>query len=747
MMRKRDKARSGKGENMTRPFANARESHGSRKEATRQADTQTQQQSESITQKLGGIRGIMSLQSTIGNRAVAQLVRNQARSQPQQVVRQHAGDMHVQLMPTFRSEKEAIYYFEDWEEDTVFTEHAREVKQLLLLAQKNGWEDLKERIEYAQSESELVAMEQFKTWDLSNDALLPAAMRLLDKAQNKGWEKLEDLVIAYVRKSEDSRDEPSIASDGLLQNQRDFLIRWATNTPIPKELLKKLVLHAGETDEGLAWLTALLQLPIPTLTIPQFDLITSYKADLSSNEKALRWVVRTVHDSESIEKAKAFIELAKEFNYDMAFALEAVAGSEAHADGVRESEFQKIRENKERQKQKVMKIGYEKALESLTRAERKEVEKNLITAETKSKIEQNQNKFTESINDSIDERAQEAEQEVIKVIGPEAYAKRRDEYLFFFQLVNYDPATLPALELCGHNFKVAEQIVHDVQQAPNLLAFIGQEEINMKLYERCISEVQLPTLNMLLTQINGTELLSYAESGPCLQLLTMLHLNNVPVPHMKQLANRPERLQYCDPQFTADYSQLLVHYTPHQFCQLIDLVPEGAQSTVRFLLTLQPFAASSADLLTCLNLAKRMYWDQTHLTTHICSMALGRTGPQLTAQIYAQRLMVFDRDTKFHSWVNTVGILMTDEGYTVTVGESFQLSGINTYERKCKILDAGGVSRGKFVVHYHPGAKQSVQHPYGSGAHIKPNRGDLQTPRIGREFLPESLRGVIPLKK
>lgn len=733
---------------MTRPLMHANESRGSRKESTRPTETQTQQQqSESYAQMMGGIRGIMGLQSTIGNRAVTQLVRSQARVQSSREVQSNAATMHVQLMPKFKSEEEAIYYFEDWEEGTVFSEHALEVKQLLQLAIQNDWEDLQERIEYAQSESEMAAIEQFKSWDLSNSSVFGAAKKLLEKAQDKGWEQLEDLVIDYVRKMEDERDEHLTPSDGLLQIQRDFLKRWASNSPIPMDILKKLMLHAGETEKELAWLTILLELPIPLLTLAQFDLITRYQKDLEGNKEALSWVVKVVDESPSLSEAQGIIELAKEFDYQIEFALEAVVGAEIYADSVREKEIHKVQVIANSLKEEASKVGREKAMNNLTRNQKKDLEKPSQKSVIEELLEKNEKEYTQSIFEEINDHAKKAEEHVIKVIGSEAYEKRRNEYLTFFQLMNYDPACLAALDLCGHNFKKAEQIVLMVQQAPNLLNFIAHDGVKLQHFNLCTSELPLATLNILLTQITCDELISFAASDLCLQLLETLHTDNVPVLHMKQLALRQDRLVYCDPQFAADYSLLMVHYTPAQISQLIDLTPGGSNTKVHVLRTLRPKAAAAADLITCLTLTNRMRWNQDILLQEIGSLANGRTAMQFTNFIYGKRLSIFNRDTKFDNWVNTLCVLMTDQGYTVTVGGSYQLSGINTYERECKIYDNGGNERGRFVVHYHPGAVQSLEHPYGSGAHIKPHSGNLTTPRIGRDYLQDVLKTEIPPKK
>ncbi|WNR44402.1 hypothetical protein [Paenibacillus roseipurpureus] len=698
---------------------------------------------------MGGIQGIMGLQSTIGNRAVAQLVRSQARPLPRQSDQVTPAFMQIQLMPTFKSEREAILYFEEWEEDTLFTEHAREVKQLLQIAIRNGWEDLQERIEYAQSESELIAIEQFKTWDLSNDSMLPAALRLLEKAQNKGWEDLEDLVIDYVRKSEDTRDEQYLPWDGLLDIQRDFLRRWAQHSPIPMDLLKKLVLHAGETEKELAWLTMLLQLPIPALTIPQFDLISRYQADLINNGKALRWVLDMIQQTDTLETAEGIIELAKDFNYEIEFALEAVAGSNEYADGVRESEFEKIHQSTEKQKQNVMDLGYAKALEGLTRGQKKDLEKPGTKGMIEQLLKTEQQKFAEPIFGMIDDRAEALQQHVIKVIGPEAYAKRRDDYIAFFQLVNYHPATIPALELCGQNFKMAEIIVQNVVLAPQLMMFIQDDSVTLQTYKRCSNVLSLPVWNTLLTQLTCDEFLGFAGSESCLQLVDLLHTHAVPVLRMKQLAIHPDRLVYCTPQFAADYAQLLVHYTPLEIHQLVKKTPSDGQTVISFLRTLQPKANSAASLLTCLTLAERMRWDQGNLIHIIGALPAGRTALQLTTCMYNQQLTVFDKNThaEFGKWVNTLCVLMEDQNYTVTVGGSTKLSGNNTYERVCNIYDNLGNFLDDFVVHYHPGAVQNAQHPYGSAAHIKPISGNLATPKIGRDLLQDHLKNLIPKKK
>ncbi|OCT12295.1 hypothetical protein A8709_31165 [Paenibacillus pectinilyticus] len=737
---------------MTRSMVKATESRGSRKETTASHDTN--QELGQLPIMRGGIQGIMGLQATIGNRAVAQLMREQTRGSSPQGIRQlqqtgaqAQGGLFVQRLPSFKSEDDAIIYFEEWEEDTLFTEHAREVKQLLQVAKKMGWEDLQERIEYAQSQSEIVAIEKFQSWDLSNSDKLPAALKLLEMAQDKGWDDLENLVIKYVRKSEDTRDEPLMPSDGLLPMQREFLKRWTPVSPIPAQDLKKLVIFGGDTMEGLNWLQVLLQLPIPALTIDQFKLITTYQGDLLTNMPALRRVVDIVQGSPTTEEARGHIEAVKEFNYDISFALEAVAGSSEHADRVRDTNIQQIRETRDKKKQDVWDSHYEEAFKVLTRNEKKEINIASKQAELKKRVENKQRQLSQGKMDAIDEKALDAERDVKLIVGPEAYAKRRNEYLAFFQKVQYHPATIPALTICGQNFKIAEQIIQHVQVAPNLLMFIEHEDTTLQMYNRCLQVLPPATLHAILGLIDCSELLGFAVSEPCLQLLGMLHTDNVPVPHMKQLVHHADLLVYAKPAFAADYSLLLVHYTPDQISNLVKETPDGGQTEIRFLRTLRPKAASAADLLACLRLAKKMRWDQGILTTQIGGRPPGQTALQLTTHMYNQQLTIFDRDTEFKKWINTLCVLMEDENYTVDVGNSYQLSGNNTYERTCNIFDNTGAFLNDFVVHYHPGAVVNAQHPYGSKAHIKPHPGNATTIRIGRDELKDVLKTEIPSKK
>ncbi|TDF96704.1 hypothetical protein [Paenibacillus piri] len=693
-----------------------------------------------------GIAEITRLQATIGNRAVAQLMRNSAAGLQHPQLSAVQGKRLIQMMPKFKNENEAILYFEVWDEDSLFTEHAQEVEQLLQLARRQGWEDLQERIEYARSQSETVAIERFQGWDLSDARMLPEAIRLLEMAQNKGWDRLEDLVIRYVRETEDTLDL-QLLSDGLSPLQRSFLNQWEDRSPIPMQELKQLVLQRGDTKENLDWLRRLLELPVHTLSVAQYDVIDTYRPDLIGNDPALRRVMAIVSGSPTPKEARQHIETVREYNYDIEFALTAVAGSSEHADRVREQHLEQIREHTGIKKQAVQDSSYKQAFGSLTGKQKKDHGISVKKAEIEKIVNERQQKLSQSNIDEIDEQARQAELEVILSIGPAAYEKRRQEYLTFFQEVHYDPAAIPALELGGQSFQTAKQIIKTVRQAPKMLELIEHGQIKMAIYQRCLKVLGPDKLNAILTQIDCDTLLGFTANESCLKLLQTMHNDQVPVNRIKQLLQSSTLAAYNKPEFAADFSRLLLHYTPIQIEFLMVDVPQGGSTGLEVLLQLQPYAASSGDLGACLKLARRMGWNQAILLQQITALPPGRTAGELTAHMYNQKLSVFERDTRFRLWIHTLGILIEDKGYTVDVGDSFALSGPNTFERICTIKDDTNTVIGNFVAHYHPGAKASAEHPYGSGAHIKPHRGNSATIRLGLFELPDKLKAIIPSKK
>ncbi|WP_127587163.1 hypothetical protein [Paenibacillus koleovorans] len=696
----------------------------------------------------GGVNAILQLQSTIGNRGVMQLMKN--RSQQTRSSNPPSGLQPIQMMPKFKTEEEAIIYFEDMDEDHLFTKLAGEVDQLLKLAIAKGWEDLQERIEYAQSQSETVAIERFRSWDLSDGSRFQEALKLLELAQDKGWEQLEDLVIEYVRNVEDTRDEPYLQSDGFTPIQRAFFQQWSPKSPMPVDELKRLIIHAGDSKAEMDWLEVLLAVPIPTLTLKQYDVLTLYQADLIGNVPALRRVLAILTGSPSPEEAQGHIETVKEYNYDIEFALEAVAESTEHADQVRQQGLTRIQDKLTKDKQDVMKTHFDTAYKKkLDRKERREFE-NTSNQEKKKQydktIQEEQLRLSENEHYILEEEAEKEKREVIYMIGPAAYEKWRTEYVAFFKTVNYHPATIPALSLCGQNFKLTKQIVEKVQLAPNLLQLIEHDDITLTIYNRCLKMIQPTVIDAIITRIGCPLFMDFTETEPYLSLLGLLHQDNVPIPTLKLLLKSDSLEQYCLPKFAADFSRLLVHFTPKEIDKLVDVTPNGSNTQLNLLRSLQPCAATASDLFEGLEVAARMNWGQATLLLQLGTLPLGQNALQIKTHIYNQQLTIFNRDTEFRSWTRTLCVLMEDEDYDVEVGNSVLLPGGTTYERVCNIYDGTGAFLDEFVVHYHPGAKASVQHPYGSGAHIKPYSGNTTTPRIGRDELKDVLKKKIPSK-
>lgn len=114
----------------------------------------------------------------------------------------------IQTLPKLKDEKAAIIYFEDHLMDD-FEANESEIDDLLNMAKVKEWDDLQERIGYYKKEQKLSKSETLKTFnslDKKDSSNLPQLVSLLELAQEKDWDDVEEAVLPFVRKLEDERD-------------------------------------------------------------------------------------------------------------------------------------------------------------------------------------------------------------------------------------------------------------------------------------------------------------------------------------------------------------------------------------------------------------------------------------------------------------------------------------------------------------------------------------------------------------
>ncbi|GEM_PF-6712021 len=113
--------------------------------------------------------------------------------------------------------------------------------------------------------------------------------------------------------------------------------------------------------------------------------------------------------------------------------------------------------------------------------------------------------------------------------------------------------------------------------------------------------------------------------------------------------------------------------------------------------------------------------------------------------IRTEALTLIDKDTHFIKWIHAVDNLMNDLAYVLAFTGSTELSGGGVWERTVTVSTGGGVLVDTFVIHYHPGASGAqVGSPNSSKRHLKPERGNSQTPHMYWSEIPVNVLGAIP---
>jgi len=485
---------------------------------------------------------------------------------------------------------------------------------------------------------------------------------------------------------------------------------------------------------------ALHEKPLP---LPRLDLIATYRADLRNNAEALQRVITIVKGAESIEAARRFIELFKDFNYDPAFAMVAIVGAEAHAQDVREERLRTIAEEEETQSKAAVNARRQEAIDSLTRNERTQFAKGLGLETLEPKVKAKQERLAAPKLVAIEASAREQRRDVEYTHGPAAYATRREEYRQYYQAVAYHPAALGALEAAADDFALARAIVAAIQADPRTHAlFVDLDpRLAADARTRCLA-VPAGEVGAILATITAEEFRPFAASDNRLALLRQVHAAGIPSARRKALVPRLAQYDaYCaTATAVGQLTTLLQQDTPAEILDLLAAVPASAGSApakVGVLAALRPKAQAAGDLLACLELANRALWDAARLQAVLGAQPNGQTSAVLRGAIHAALAQQFDKTTQFRSWVDVIGILVEEHYCTITCVPSIRLPyGDPTDEVTCTTSRPAAT----FVIHKHPGAQQAnTQNPNASKLHIKPVRGNAQTPRVYQESIPPAI--------
>lgn len=523
-----------------------------------------------------------------------------------------------------------------------------------------------------------------------------------------------------------------------------FIVRAGRTTELARYALRT----CPDDNQALLGLLTFLQrlqeaLHEETLLIAQVDLIATYRADLRDNAPALERVIKIVKGAESVEEARRHIELFKDFNYDPAFAMVAIVGAEEHALDVRQERLRAIAEDEAARTTTAIDARRQEAIASLTRKEREQFAKGLGLGTLEPKVKAHQERLAAQQLGAIEAEAKEQRHDVEHVQGPAAYATRREEYRQFYQAVAYHPAALGALDVAEDDFDVARAIVAAIQAAPRTQALYVDLEPKLAAdaRTRCLT-VPAGEVSAILATLSAHEVAQFAASDHRLALLRQLHASGIAAPTRKALVPRLAQYDaYCATATAAGHlTTLLQRDTPAEILDLLAAVPASAGAApakVAFLAALRPKAQAADDLLACLRLATQALWDAARIQAVLGAQPNGQTRAQLRGAIHVALAGQYDKMTQFASWVRVVGLLVEEQYCTITCSASVRLPyGSPTDEVVCTTNRPAD----RFVVHKHPGAQQaSTTHQYASRLHIKPVRGNAQTPRVYQESIPAAI--------
>lgn len=670
----------------------------------------------------------------------------------------------VQRLPRFKAQRDAIYYFEDIEQDQ-FESRKKDIQDLLALSRDNGWDDLEERITYALSEisergkifsNEQELEQRWNQIDQTDPANLAHALKLLEQAQQYQLDELEDKIIRYVRRTEDERDD-ILSASAISPEQQRMLNKYRDESGVDYPELVYLVKVKGSSPTNLVFIDACLQqmLAIGTtkvLSVQTFDLLQPYAGLLTPDSAALHRMLmlaqQAAADVEDYMALKNVLGLFAEFNFMPDQAILCSFQAMADADTLQETLQEDVRKQAEVLIAQVKKNNLQAVVKGLNRNQKKEYDKDLNSAREKAKDKAEQNAVPEV--EQIHHATQDKFRQIQIISGPQEYERKKQQYRDFCQRYHFHPACADALELTGYNIARAAGCMDTVISQPNLSALIGADGISWQIYNNILSTIGAPAAHAILANVSPVQLLAFWQHPTAMLALTSCYAT-IPLQHLATWANAPSTYApICCSGAETDFAALITAYSPQQLMQLWQCKPSsvsGAAATA-LLNQYRTIAATAGDLLACLQLATQLNLDATRLTSIISVLAPGQTTVQFQAALYANALDQYDRDSDFNGWIACLGGLMAAPATTWSIAEgvSSQLPygiGTNkeTWERTVTVSN-GGAFYSVFQIHYHPfAANAKVGSAYASRRHLKPARSsDI---RIHWSSIPASIRGQI----
>lgn len=338
--------------------------------------------------------------------------------------------------------------------------------------------------------------------------------------------------------------------------------------------------------------------------------------------------------------------------------------------------------------------------------------------------------------------------ERVRTLGLEAERQKQiDAHSDFLKNTNSHPFSFNALAVGGH-FDEAARLVELVRRKPNMQALATPENYNLLIGARRV--LGDDTTSSILDRVSPATLNQFNTLGDDgLVLLRELHQREgISDGKLTQMGGRIQEIQPLVGDISAKrgLAALLVNDTVEDIISLTQALEKfDPNRRISTLQTLRPHAVDAAALRSGLELANRLQWPADQIENDLTAVPLNSNATTVKTRIVGQALAVFDKKKQFHNWINTVDLLRSEAGHTVNVGDSFTLPHGNTRERIAYIRDGTNQLVGQFVIHYHPGASgASVDSPYGSNKHIKPERGNAQTARLYWESIPDSLKTQLP---
>ncbi len=504
---------------------------------------------------------------------------------------------------------------------------------------------------------------------------------------------------------------------------------------------------------------ALLAKPVDPPTVFLFD---QERPRLLGHPTALANIVRIVLGSKSITIAAESIELLRDFDYDpdlTQIATKTNKKSRAHATEVANQQNATITAIAKTDRENALKSQETAAYESLTKNEKK---LSKITSEgaevvaAKDKLKQRREQFAAGAIAGIDQRESGEHDNVRDVVVPQEYQGKRTEYLAYFTSLNFHPDAEPALDIAkrsGPNaanaaagqadFALATRIIQMIVAQPISRPLLMMTPIPVVSLKRILN---VPALQLaaMLNMVSPVECLAFAATDNRLAFLNVCTSLPATAPRLPALA---QQIAVFDPFIndsveSVDFANLLVPWTLPTIVQLLNVCPAYGDLGVgkmAFLRAAMPHADNAATLVSVLKLCGRANWKATKCTSFFTGVGQSVTGPVLLNLARAAIAVEHTKTSSFRRWVDAMNVLLEDGYYTITAGNVIQLGG-DTQEVILTIRRLGQEVE-TFVAHYHHGATTAdVDNPNASKYHIKPIRGNKQTPRVYQESIPDLIK-------